>query len=130
MLLPMRDGKKVGFTAGAFDLCHAGHMLMFEEGWEAPQGELEFQDHGLGLNFHAYEMTALSVKGNRGGFAGKGRLNGVDGYTFVACAVDNGEPGANRVLLALVLSHLSYSVRPHQVERPRCGLSVDGCLAH
>ena len=28
----MRNGKKVGFTAGAFDLCHAGHMLMFEEG--------------------------------------------------------------------------------------------------
>lgn len=27
----MRDGKKTGFTAGAFDLCHAGHMLMFEE---------------------------------------------------------------------------------------------------
>ena len=27
----MRDGKKVGITAGAFDLCHAGHMLMFEE---------------------------------------------------------------------------------------------------
>jgi glycerol-3-phosphate cytidylyltransferase len=30
----MRDGKKVGFTAGAFDLCHAGHMLMFEEARE------------------------------------------------------------------------------------------------
>lgn len=27
----MKDGKKIGFTAGAFDLCHAGHMLMFEE---------------------------------------------------------------------------------------------------
>ncbi len=27
----MREGKKVGVTAGAFDLCHAGHMLMFEE---------------------------------------------------------------------------------------------------
>ena len=27
----MKDGKKVGFTAGAFDLCHAGHMLMFKE---------------------------------------------------------------------------------------------------
>lgn len=27
----MRDGKRVGFTAGAFDLCHAGHILMFEE---------------------------------------------------------------------------------------------------
>ena len=31
MLAHMRDGKKVGITAGAFDLCHAGHMLMFEE---------------------------------------------------------------------------------------------------
>ena len=30
----MREGKKVGFTAGAFDLCHAGHMLMFEEAKE------------------------------------------------------------------------------------------------
>lgn len=27
----MKDGKKVGFTAGAFDLCHAGHMLVFKE---------------------------------------------------------------------------------------------------
>lgn len=26
-----KDGKKVGFTAGAFDLCHAGHMLVFKE---------------------------------------------------------------------------------------------------
>lgn len=30
----MKDGKKVGFTAGAFDLCHAGHMLMFKEAKE------------------------------------------------------------------------------------------------
>lgn len=30
----MREGKKVGFTAGAFDLCHAGHMLMFKEAKE------------------------------------------------------------------------------------------------
>src|SRR5438477_2472547 len=27
----MREGKRIGITAGAFDLCHAGHMLMFEE---------------------------------------------------------------------------------------------------
>lgn len=30
-LFGMKNGKRVGFTAGAFDLCHAGHMLMFEE---------------------------------------------------------------------------------------------------
>ena len=27
----MRDGKKVGVTVGAFDLCHAGHILVFKE---------------------------------------------------------------------------------------------------
>ncbi len=27
----MRNGKKVGVTVGAFDLCHAGHILMFKE---------------------------------------------------------------------------------------------------
>lgn len=27
----MKDGKKIGITAGAFDLCHAGHMLVFKE---------------------------------------------------------------------------------------------------
>ncbi|MEK7107492.1 MAG: adenylyltransferase/cytidyltransferase family protein [Patescibacteria group bacterium] len=27
----MRNGKKVGLTAGAFDLCHAGHMIVFKE---------------------------------------------------------------------------------------------------
>ncbi|OGG58344.1 hypothetical protein A2853_00290 [Candidatus Kaiserbacteria bacterium RIFCSPHIGHO2_01_FULL_55_17] len=30
----MRDGKKVGVTVGAFDLCHAGHILMFKEAKE------------------------------------------------------------------------------------------------
>jgi len=48
----------------------------------------------------------------------------------ISVGFDNGEPGANQVLLALVLSHLSYSVRHHQVERPRCSLSVSGYLAH
>jgi len=27
----MRNGKKVGITVGAFDLCHAGHILTFKE---------------------------------------------------------------------------------------------------
>lgn len=30
----MREGKKVGVTVGAFDLCHAGHVLMFKEAKE------------------------------------------------------------------------------------------------
>ena len=39
----MKDGKKVGLTAGAFDLCHAGHMLMFEEA----KGECDYLIVGL-----------------------------------------------------------------------------------
>ena len=30
----MKKGKKVGVTVGAFDLCHAGHILMFKEAKE------------------------------------------------------------------------------------------------
>lgn len=30
----MKKGKKIGFTCGAFDLCHAGHMLVFKEAKE------------------------------------------------------------------------------------------------
>ena len=30
----MKEGKKVGVTVGAFDLCHAGHILMFKEARE------------------------------------------------------------------------------------------------
>ena len=32
--LSMKNGKKVGVTVGAFDLCHAGHILMFKEAKE------------------------------------------------------------------------------------------------
>lgn len=31
ILALMKDGKKVGITASAFDLCHAGHILMLKE---------------------------------------------------------------------------------------------------
>lgn len=30
----MRNGKKIGVSVGAFDLCHAGHILMFKEARE------------------------------------------------------------------------------------------------
>jgi len=30
----MKGSRKVGITAGAFDLCHAGHMLVFKEAKE------------------------------------------------------------------------------------------------
>lgn len=34
MKTPMQPKKIIGVTAGAFDLCHAGHMLMFKEAKE------------------------------------------------------------------------------------------------
>jgi len=34
MLRGMKNGTRVGFTCGAFDLCHAGHILMFQEAKE------------------------------------------------------------------------------------------------
>lgn len=72
-----------------------GFVIMRREGESVPSGQLEYQDHGIGLNFHADQYTELliSLDRTRSWFSGSGRLNGVDGYTFRARAYDLGEPG-------------------------------------
>jgi hypothetical protein len=44
----------------------------------------------------------------------------------ISAAFDNGEPGANRALLALVLRHLSYSVLIPAFKRASCRSAEDG----
>ncbi len=73
-----------------------GFVVMAQEGDAAPKGQLQFQDHGRGIGFHADRYTDLlvSLDRTRSWFSGTGRLNGEDGYTFRARAYDLGEPGS------------------------------------
>jgi hypothetical protein len=72
-----------------------GFVIMRSEGDPVPTGELEYQDHGIGLDFHADQYTDLliSLDRTKSWFSGSGRLNGTEGYTFRARAYDFGEPG-------------------------------------
>jgi hypothetical protein len=99
----------------------------------APKGELEFQDHGTGLNFHAKDMTALGVAGCRATFAGIGTVNGVAGYRFESCVFDAGEPSKKGDTFAIrifapngsVLYQTGYDVEPDELSGGN--IQVHGC---
>ena len=72
-----------------------GFIVQYKRGDTVPTGQLEFQDHGLGLNFHAgvFDQLLVSLDRTRSWFSGFGSMNGHQGYTFRARAYDFGEPG-------------------------------------
>jgi hypothetical protein len=57
-------------------------------------GHLSYIDHGLGLKVKGLAVTAYEVTGPTSRrIAGTARVNGVDGFGYVADVSDNGEPG-------------------------------------
>jgi hypothetical protein len=88
----MTGGGRLG--SGPGDFATFGFNAGLHNG--APEGQLEYQDHGRHYNFHGTSITSFSVDPNNPNcvtFSGTGRLNGVDGYTFTVTACDNADPG-------------------------------------
>ena len=60
------------------------------------QGNLEFQDHALGLNVKSINVTwVYSPNPQDGYFSGACNMNGQAGYTYFVEVHDRGEPGTN-----------------------------------
>ncbi len=60
------------------------------------QGNLEFQDHDMGLDVKAGTLDSVYAPNQMDGyFSGNCRVNGVDGYTFFVQVHDRGQPGSN-----------------------------------
>ena len=60
------------------------------------QGNLEFQDHDMGLDVKAATMGWVYAPNQvDGSFSGTCRVNGVSGYTFFVQVHDRGQPGSN-----------------------------------
>jgi hypothetical protein len=38
-----------------------GFNVMYQEGWAAPKGELQYVDHNINMKVHSHEMTSLIV---------------------------------------------------------------------
>jgi len=61
----------------------------------APSGNVEFQDHGTGMNAKAKTITSVVVTGTHAQIFGKATINGTGSYDFVVDLDDLGEPGVN-----------------------------------
>ena len=57
------------------------------------KGNVQFIDHGLKLNIHGYDITALTIVGNEATIQGLCKVNGDDGFTFRVFVRDVNEPG-------------------------------------
>lgn len=56
---------------------------------EGLRGNLQVNDHRTGDKFHGVSVTSISQTDTTVTWTGEGRLNGEEGYTFEATAVDN-----------------------------------------
>jgi hypothetical protein len=76
-----------------------GFNVMYQEGWAAPKGELQYVDHTTKMIVHGPSMISLVVSSDKtkATFVGTCTINGVGGFTFKAYVEDNSEPGTNDV---------------------------------
>jgi hypothetical protein len=75
------------------------------------QGQLEFQDHGAGVDVRSEVMQGVYAPNQIDGqFSGSCRLNGAAGYTFFVQVHDRGQPGSNDDLAIWVFDSSNNTV--------------------
>jgi hypothetical protein len=76
-----------------------GFNVMYQEGWDAPKGELQYVDYATKMIVHSHNITSLVVSPDKtkATFEGICTINGVDGFTYRVYVEDNGEPSKNDV---------------------------------
>ncbi|MGR9035018.1 MAG: choice-of-anchor P family protein [Gammaproteobacteria bacterium] len=82
-----------GFITGGGRISSDAGFATFGFNARPGQGQLQYNDHGTGLNVHGYDVTEFAVSEVCATWKGPAKVNGVDGYNFTATACDNGEPG-------------------------------------
>jgi hypothetical protein len=74
-----------------------GFVSKYQKGANTPTGETEFQFKAGDLNFHSTTYQWLVVAGAKAQYKGTGRVNGVDGYSFMLTATDGQVSGGGGV---------------------------------
>jgi Concanavalin A-like lectin/glucanases superfamily/Bacterial Ig domain len=75
--------------------CTFGFVAKVVQG-NGVQGNLEFQDHDMGIDVKSESVEWLYAPNQvDGSFSGTCRVNGVDGYSFFVQVHDQGQPGSN-----------------------------------
>jgi len=87
------DKGSFGFVAG-----YKGHD-------PSPSGNLEYNDHGIGMQVKATDVLSYGGSGNTRTFSGDAEINGQSGFTYTVTVQDNGEPGAGQDTFSIQLSN-------------------------
>lgn len=83
-----------GFITGGGRIASGPSFATFGFNARDGQGQLQYNDHGTGLNFHGDNVNSFSIAGNCATWSGTATVDGTDG-DYVVTACDNGEPGKN-----------------------------------
>jgi hypothetical protein len=119
-------------TGGGWFICacygvrtNFGFNAVRYPGENVVKGELEYQDHTLGLNVHAHDIDTLCVSADkkRAEFTGPCTINHVGGFRFKVYVEDNGEPGKADVF-ELWLYGLTEYPTYHAVGHPISGGNI------
>ncbi len=74
-----------------------GFVSRYQTGASAPTGNTQFQFHAANLTFKSTAYEWLVVAGARAQYKGTGKVNGVDGYSFILTAIDGQTPGGGGI---------------------------------
>ena len=102
----------LGFVTGGGWITANGQRgtFGFEAGKDssaAPNGNLEYHDHGSGMNVKATSVTSYTGSGTSRTFGGYALINGVPGYTYAVTVQANGGVGLDTFSVSIYDSSLA-----------------------
>jgi len=82
-----------------------GFVAGYKDHNTSPSGNLEYNDHGIGMKVKATSVLSYGGSGNTRTFSGGAEINGQPGFTYTITVQDNGEPGAGHDTFSIQLSN-------------------------
>ena len=76
---------------------NCGFNIKYDENFNTPYGELEFQFKAADLNFHNSSYEWLVISGPKAVFKGSGTINGAGDYAFITVAIDGDADGGDGI---------------------------------
>ncbi|MBL8291333.1 MAG: VCBS repeat-containing protein [Bryobacterales bacterium] len=107
-----------------------GFVSRYQKGATTPSGNTQFQFQAAGLSFKSTAYEWLVVAGARAQYKGTGKVNGIDGHSFMVTAIDGDLPGgggADRIRIKITgPSGVVYDNKPNANDSSDPDTSVMG----
>jgi len=82
-----------------------GFVAGYKDHNTSPSGNLEYNDHGTGMQVKATDVLSYGGSGTTRTFSGDAEINGQAGFTYTVTVQDNAEPGAGQDTFSIQLSN-------------------------